>query len=157
MWFKAKNIYLSLSTVHGGSESQSRHNITTSMRLFNSLCRYFWISVVSLSQTSLHTHSHSGPNVPWQRSDRSNITVAKHICCWHVEVIVMKPLICSAAKRNLSCNDLLINFQNAWFLLTVRSCSRFVSLPVSDLFLHLHLCSFSLLVKRKRILVCVHV
>ncbi len=53
MRFHAKNVYLSLFTMHGGSEPQSRHNITTSMWLFNSL-RHFWILIVLLRQTFLH-------------------------------------------------------------------------------------------------------
>ncbi len=46
--------------MHSGSESQSQHNITTSMSLFYSLGRHFWILVVSLSQTPLPTHSTVG-------------------------------------------------------------------------------------------------
>ncbi len=65
MWFKAKNVYLSISKMHRGSESQSQHNITTSMWLFNSLCGHFWILVVSLSQTSFHTHNTEGETTKW--------------------------------------------------------------------------------------------
>ncbi len=62
--------HLSLSMMHGRSESQLQHNIKTSMCLFNSLWEHFWISVVSLSQTFLHTHSTVGETPPWQRNDR---------------------------------------------------------------------------------------
>ncbi len=64
MWCNAKDVHLSLSTMHGGSESQSKHKITTSTWLFNSLWRHFWISVVLLSQTSVHTHSTEGKTPP---------------------------------------------------------------------------------------------
>ncbi len=64
MWFKAKNVWLSLSMMHCGSESQSQHNVTTSMWLLNSLWRHFWLSVASLSQTSLHTRSTVGEMPP---------------------------------------------------------------------------------------------
>ncbi len=65
--FQVKNIYLSLSTMNGGSEYQSQHNITTSMWLFQrfkSWWRHFWISVAMLSQTFLHTHSTAGKTPP---------------------------------------------------------------------------------------------
>ncbi len=62
--FYAKNIYLCLSTMNGGSESQLQHTVTTSMWLSNSFWRHFWISVVSLSQTSFHTLSTVGETPP---------------------------------------------------------------------------------------------
>ncbi len=58
-WFQKENVCLSLSTIHGGSESKSQNNITTSMWLFNSLWRHLWLSIVSLSQTSFHTQQNA--------------------------------------------------------------------------------------------------
>ncbi len=40
MRFQAKNVHLSLSTTNSGSESQSQHNITTSVLLLNSFWRH---------------------------------------------------------------------------------------------------------------------
>ncbi len=68
---QAKNDYLSLSAMNSGSESQSLHNITTSIWLLNNFWRYCWISVVLLSQTSFHTQSTVGKTSPWQCDDCS--------------------------------------------------------------------------------------
>ncbi len=70
MRFQAKNVYLSLSTTNGGS-SQSQHIIVTSLWLLNSFWGHIWISVVSLCQTSLYTHSTVGETPPWQCNDGS--------------------------------------------------------------------------------------
>ncbi len=56
--------YLSLSMMHGWSESQSQHNLTTFMWLFNSLWWRFWLLVVSLSETALQS-LYSRRNAPW--------------------------------------------------------------------------------------------
>ncbi len=65
-----------------GSDSQSQPNKTASLCLFNSMWRHLWISVVSLRQTSFHTHSAVSETPPgkvtfvpvdyfWKGSDQS--------------------------------------------------------------------------------------
>ncbi len=46
MWYKTKNVHLSLFMMHGGPESQSQHNITTSMWLTPGACITKWVQHV---------------------------------------------------------------------------------------------------------------
>ncbi len=77
MWFQAKNIYLSLTKMHIGSESQSQLNITTSMWVYNSWYRdIFGFGCVAYAQFRLQDFS---PDLafcdsfwrPWLKSPRS--------------------------------------------------------------------------------------
>ncbi len=67
MWFQVRNICLFPQCMVGKNLNHNTY-ITTSMWLFNSLWRHFWL-VVSLTQTSFHTHFTVGKTPPWQHND----------------------------------------------------------------------------------------